>query len=245
MSTRTATALCILILALVGVSAFVSNSESREDFLIRLQVEELAVDGPDLRGPDVVPPELDPPRVDGPDLDAPALDLLEILVVLGLAVVAVLVLVALVTFLRRLMASRRGRTRTRTTIETQAPPITPATAGDPGWAAFERFLYELLRDVDPARAIRVAMRYTEAGLGRMEPRNAGETPNEWLRRITAAHPDLLAALTTMVSSYNLVRFAAHQATPADRDTMVHALRTLARSACNQAPPQPPSVLSVP
>lgn len=245
MPKRTAVLVSVLILGLVGLSAFASSSESREDFLIRQQVAGLQVDGPDVNGPDLVPPDLDPPDVEGPNIDVPTLDLLDVLVMAGLAIFAGLVLLALLTLVRRRLTGRHRRTTSATAMQPDPDPLSHPSAGDPGWAAFERFLYELLRDPDSARAIRVAMRYAEGGIGRVGPRQADETPNEWVRRTSASQPDLLSPLTELVSPYSRVRFAGRSATPADRDASVNALRTLARKACTGAPPAPPSTAAVP
>jgi hypothetical protein len=241
MTARTAYTLAALLLASVFATAFVSRHESRNDFIIRQQVGEFDIDAPDLRPPDIEGPDIDGPEIDGPNLTAPNLSWID----LAYTVILVLLVITLITTVI-LIAKRFGPggygdgAISRTTRLGRDDYDTSHTEGEEGWAAFERFCYALFQDPDTGRAVRVAMRYAEAGLGRLESRMADETPNEWLRRTRVHSHDLALELEPIVSSYQSVRFGGVGASPAERDNAVNSLRRLARLACGTSPPASPA-----
>lgn len=242
MSRQSALVLSGFLVGLVLVAALVSNSESRSDFLIRLQVGEIAVDGPELDPPVVDGPRIDGPQVDVPEVGGPSLDLLDVLVTIALLLAAGAAAVAIVMVIRRFgpgaaAPADGGRT---TVIDAGEDRAGRFPIGEAGWAAFEQFLHALLSDPDPARAIRVAMRYAEGGFGRLDPRQADETPLEWLSRVTVDHEDFEPTLHALISAYSAVRFGDRSAAPAERDLAVAALRALTRMACGRTPPDRPT-----
>ncbi len=223
----------------VGAAAFVSRNESREDFIIRQRVGEFDINGPRLNAPDIDGPNIDGPDVDGPNINAPSFDFGDFLI-LGLTILLiVLLIVGLVLVLKRFGPGAPDEVEGRTSrIDTGIS--SSGAYGEAGWAAFERFCYELLQDPDPSRAVRVVMRYAEGGMGRLEPRIADETPNEWLRRVGAEHENLAHHLRPITGSYNSVRFGDYGASPAERDDAVNALRLMARAACGSSAPETPN-----
>lgn len=240
MTARTAYSLALLVLVGVLAAAFVSRNESRNDFIIRQQVGDFDIDGPELNPPDFDGPEVNGPEIQGPNVNGPSVEWFDIFYTVLLA----LSIIALITGLI-LIAKRFGPGRSGDDVDARTTPMSgsghdsPRSEGDAGWAAFERFCHALLRDPDPSRAVRVVMRYAEAGLGRLASRMADETPNEWLRRIRASDSDLARDLGAIVSNYQSVRFGGSGASPAERDEVVNALRRLARAACGTAPPATP------
>lgn len=241
MSRQSALVLSGFVLGLVLVAALVSNSESRSDFLIRLEVGEIAVDGPELDPPVVDGPRIEGPQVDVPEVGGPSLDVLDVLVTIGLLLAAAAAVIAVVMVIRRFgpggaATADGGRTTVLDTDEGRAGPF---PNGEAGWAAFEQFLHVLLRDPDPARAIRIAMRYAESGFGRLDARQADETPLEWLSRVAVEHEDLEPTLNSLISAYSAVRFGGRSAAPAERDRAVASLRALARTASGPTPPDHP------
>jgi hypothetical protein len=244
MTARTAYSLAVLLLLLVGTAAYASRHESRQDFIIRSEVGGFTFDGPNLANPRIDVPEVDGPDINGPEVDPPPLDWLDVLYTVGLIVVLLAGIAALVLIARRFGPNSSTDDHAERTSSLESGHTThPIPTGDGGWAAFERFCYELLRDGDPSRAIRVAMRYAESGMGRLPARLADETTNEWLRRVESVHNDLAAPLRRMATSYRGIRFGGSDATPAERDDSVEALRVLARAACGTTPPDAPSELS--
>lgn len=239
MAARTSYALAGTLLFGVFAAAIVSRNESREDFIIRQRVGDFDINGPRLNAPDIDGPDINGPDIDGPNIDAPPFDFGDLLLLGVTLILIVLLIVGLVMLLKRFGPGAPDAVESRTSrIDEQRS--TTGEFGDAGWAAFERFCYELLRDPDPSRAVRVTMRYAEGGMGRLEARIADETPNEWLRRIRASSPDLAHHLEPITSSYSSVRFGDLGASPAERDTAVNALRLMARAACGaNAPDLPP------
>ena len=241
MTAATAYALVGLLLAGVLAAAFVSRNESRQDFILRQQVGDFEFDGPQLNPPEVDGPEIDGPDVNGPDVAAPDFSWVDVAYYLMLVICVVALIAGLIAVLQRFgpgapddVAARTSRLGPRHND--------PAAEGEHGWAAFERFCYTLLQDPDPSRAVRVAMRYAEAGFGRLQPRIADETPSEWLRRVRADQPQLAPLLGPIVASYQAVRFAGSGASPAERDGAVNGLRQLARAACGDRPPEAPDLM---
>ena len=242
MAARTSYLMAGTLLAGVCAAAFVSRNESREDFIIRQRVGDFDINGPRLNAPDFNGPDIDGPEIDGPNIDPPAFDFGEF-IVLGLTLLLiVLLIVGLVLVLRRFGPGAPDAVEERTSRFEERVDST-GSYGEAGWAAFERFCYELLQDPDPSRAVRVIMRYAEGGMGRLEPRIADETPNEWLRRTQTDHTDLGHHLGQITSSYNSVRFGDLGASPAERDTAVNALRLMARAACGASAPEAPTASS--
>ena len=233
MAQRTAYIIAGVVLALVTLSAFVSRSESREDFIIRMEAGDFQFNAPSFN-----PPGFNGPNINGPNIHAPEITFLDVLWNLFLFLLAIGLLVGLIMVIRRYGPGSSGdEIDTRTTRLEQNPNNDHyAPTGEHGWAAFEQFCYQLMQDPDPSRAIRVAMRYAEAGFGRLDPRIADETPNEWHRRIAVASADLGADLRVITQSYNGVRFGDATARSIERDDAVNALRRLARSACGDTPP---------
>ncbi len=244
MAARTGYALAGLVLLLVGTAAFVSRNESRQDFIIRNEVGGFTFEGPSLETPSITGPDIDGPQLDGPEVNPPPLDWLDVFYTVGLVVLMLAGILALVLIARRFgPGGSTDRHAERTSSLEPGHDINPIPLGDEGWSAFERFCYELLRDPEPQRAIRVAMSYAEAGLGRLPARLADETTNEWLRRVERIQNDLAAPLRRIATSYSGIRFGGSDATPAERDSSVEALRMLARAACGTTPPDTPSAVA--
>ncbi len=221
-----------------------SRNESRQDFIIRNEVGGFTFDGPSLEAPSITGPAIDGPELDGPDVNPPPLDWLDVLFAVGLVVLLMTGILALVLIARRFgPGGSTDQHAERTSSLEPGLDVAPIAPGDEGWAAFDRFCYELLRDPEPQRAIRVAMRYAESGLGRLPARPADETTNEWLRRVERVQNDLAPPLRRIATSYSGIRFAGSNATPAERDNSVEALRLLARAACGRTPPDAPSTVA--
>ncbi len=241
MTARTAYTLAALLLAGVFAAAFVSRHESRNDFIIRQQVGDFDIDAPDLNPPDFNRPDIDGPEIDGPNLAAPNLSWVDVAYTLLLVLLAITLITGFIMILRRFSPGGPDDGVLARTTRLQSETYDQShIEGEEGWAAFERFCYTLLQDPDTGRAVRVTMRYAEAGLGRLEPRMADETPNEWLRRTRVHQPDLAIELEPVVSSYQSVRFGGAGASPAERDRAVDSLRRLARAACGTSPPGRPA-----
>ncbi len=241
MAARTAYVLAGLLLVGVFGAAFVSRSESREDFIIRQQAGDIVVDGPELNF-DFDGPDVDGPDVNGPNIDGPELTFWDVLYNLFLVALVIAMVVGLILVVKRFgPGSGDEDVDDRTTRLDSNRHDYGRVEGEEGWAAFERFCYQLLQDPDPSRAVRIVMRYAEAGLGRLDQRIADETPNEWLRRTRSNQHDLAHHLAPIISSYNSVRFGGNGASPAERDQAVNALRTLARAACDR-PPEAPDIV---
>ncbi|NNF54507.1 MAG: DUF4129 domain-containing protein [Acidimicrobiales bacterium] len=237
MAQRTAYLIAAIVLALVTLSAFVSRNESREDFIIRMEAGDFRFNAPSFN-----PPDINGPNINGPNINAPEITFFDVLWNLFLIILAIGLIVGLIMVIRRYGPGSGGdEVDTRTTrLEPNANDDHYALSGEHGWAAFEHFCYQLMQDPDPGRAIRVAMRYAEAGFGRLEPRIADETPNEWHRRIAATNADLGPDLRVITQSYNSVRFGDATVRSMERDDAVTALRLLARSACGKTPPDAPN-----
>ncbi len=238
MAQRTAYIIAGIILALVTLSAFVSRNESREDFIIRMEAGDFQFNAPSFNPPDFNGPDINGPNINGPNINAPEITFIDVLWNLFLFLLAIGLVVGLIMVIRRYgPGSGSDEIDTRTTRMEHNPNNDHySPTGEHGWAAFEQFCYQLMQDPDPGRAIRVAMRYAEAGFGGLDPRIADETPNEWHRRIAAANADLGPDLRVITQSYNGVRFGDATARSIERDDAVNALRRLARSACGETPP---------
>ncbi|MFW2383435.1 MAG: DUF4129 domain-containing protein [Acidimicrobiales bacterium] len=240
MTARTAYTLAAVLLLGVLAAAFVSRNESRDDFIIRQQVGDFEIDAPDLNPPDLNGPDIDGPDFRGPNIDGPSLTWLDVAYTLLLVLSVIALVIGVILVVRRFGPGRADDGVDARTIRLSGLGHTDTpVGGEEGWAAFERFCYALLQDPDPSRAVRVVMRYAEAGLGRLTSRIADETPNEWLRRVRQEHPDLAVDLGPIITSYQSVRFGDNGASPAERDGAVNALRTLARRACGTIPPASP------
>jgi len=240
MTARTAYTLVAVLLLGVSAAAFVSRNESRNDFIIRQQVGDFEIDAPDLNPPDLNGPDIDGPDFQGPNINGPSLSWLDVAYTLLLVLSVIALIVGVILVVRRFGPGRADDGVDARTIRlTDVGHPDTSIAGEEGWAAFERFCYALLQDPDPSRAVRVVMRYAEAGLGRLDSRIADETPNEWLRRVRRKHPDLALDLGPIISSYQSVRFGDNGVSPAERDGAVNALRSLARCACGSIPPASP------
>ncbi len=242
MAARTSYAIAGSLVIGVLAAAAVSRNESREDFIIRQRVGDFDIDGPRINAPDINGPDLDGPDFDGPNIDAPTFNFEDFLILGATLLLMVLLIVGLVMLLKRFGPGAPDAVEGRTS-RIEGEQLTSGEYGDAGWAAFERFCYELMQDPDPSRAVRVTMRYAEGGMGRLEPRVADETPNEWLRRVRADHSDLGHHLAPITSSYSSVRFGDLGASPAERDAAVNALRLMARAACGSSAPDIPGTSS--
>ncbi len=242
MAQRTAYAIAGIVLALLTLSAFVSRSESREDFIVRMEAGDFRFNAPNFNPPDFNGPNINGPNINGPNINAPEITFVDVLWNLFLILLAIGLVVGLIMVIRRYGPGSGGdEIDTRTTrLEHNPDNDHYAPTGEHGWAAFEQFCYQLMQDPDPGRAIRVSMRYAEAGFGRLDSRIADETPNEWHRRIAAASADLGPDLRVITQSYNGVRFGDAAARSMERDDAVNALRRLARSACGETPPDTPT-----
>ncbi|MFV0259051.1 MAG: hypothetical protein ACK5PP_11460 [Acidimicrobiales bacterium] len=91
---------------------------------------------------------------------------------------------------------------------------------------FEAFLSRLAADPDPGRAIRLAFRAAERGLGGIPSRRAEETPLEWYDRVQASRPDTTEPLSGLCARFTTVKFAPGEATLEDRDEAIMDLRRL-------------------
>ena len=240
MTARTAYSLAVLLLFGVLAAAFVSRNESRNDFIIRQQVGDFDIDGPELNPPNFDGPEVNGPEIQGPNVNGPSVEWFDIFYTILLTLSIIALIAGLILIVRRFGPGSSGDDVDARTTRIAGPRHDSArSGGEEGWAAFERFCYALLRDPDPSRAVRVVMRYAESGMGRLASRLADETSNEWLRRIRASDSDLAGDLGAIVTNYQSVRFGGSGASPAERDEAVNALRRLARAACGTAPPATP------
>ncbi len=238
---RTAYIMAGLTLALVSLAAFVSRSESREDFIIRMEAGDFQFNAPDINPPNFNGPDVNGPDIQGPNINAPDITFWDVLWDLFLIALSIGLIVALVMAVRRYgPGSSSDGADERTTRLQRNQPRGSNGDGDRGWGAFEQFCYALLKDPDPSRAIRVAMRYAEGGFGRLDPRRTDQTPNEWMRRVGEGQADLGPDLRILTQSYNSVRFADATARARERDDAVDALRRLARSACGRDAPSAPA-----
>ncbi|MGI9609059.1 MAG: DUF4129 domain-containing protein [Acidimicrobiia bacterium] len=244
MTARTAYALAAVLVLGVSAAAFVSRNESRNDFIIRQQVGNFEVDAPELNPPDLNGPDIDGPDFQGPNINGPSLSWLDVAYTLLLVLSVIALIIGVILVIRRFGPGRADDgVDTRTIRLAGLGHSDSHVAGEEGWAAFERFCYALLQDPEPSRAVRVAMRYAEAGLGRLDSRIADETPNEWLRKVREVQPDLSVDLAPIISSYQSVRFGDNGVSPAERDAAVNSLRRLARNACGAIPPASPDPAS--
>ncbi len=240
MTARTAYTLSASLLAGVFAAAFVSRNESRSDFIIRQRVGEFEIDAPRLNPPNFDGPNINGPDISGPDINGPSLTWIDVAYTVMLVLLVIALIAGLILIIKRFgPGGSDDGVDTRTTALGEAGHGYPGPNEEDGWAAFERFCYALLQDPDTGRAVRVVMRYAETGLGRLEPRMADETPNEWLRRTRAYEPDLALELSSIISSYQSVRFGGTNPSPVERDDSVSSLRRLARAACGTSPPATP------
>ena len=125
--------------------------------------------------------------------------------------------------------------RTAPVVEPWEDPTSPLRtvevgAGGEPLNPFEAFLARLSVDPDPTRAIRLAFRVAERGMGALPARDASETPFEWHARVLSSRPDLDPALGQLCSAFATARFAPDLQSPEDRDGVVASLRALAGHA---------------
>lgn len=119
---------------------------------------------------------------------------------------------------------------------TYLPPATaPAGTGfgrtASAWELFEAYLSELAANPDPTQAIRLAYGYAEQGMGRLQPRDPEQTPQEWYRTVAMSEPEVARLLWPLTERYSAIRFGNHVATDAERHAALNELRAIVHNAC--------------
>ncbi len=116
------------------------------------------------------------------------------------------------------------------------PPTTTPTGPHFGrspsaWEMFEAYLSELAAHPDPTQAIRHAYAYAEQGMGRLQPRDPEQTPQEWYQTVAAADPEVARLLWPLTERYSAIRFGNHVASDAERHAALQELRMIVHGAC--------------